>query len=117
MMTAKRFGRVVWGGTGILAAAFAHADDSGFYSDFDLGRATYAVATAVHFPTDTLSVVDPHSNDTSWGLTVGYRFTPHFGSEVGYVNLEFDHYDGVGDATSTGDTNVNVATIGVGYLF
>jgi hypothetical protein len=212
MMTAKCFGRVVYAGLGIFAASFAHADDSGFYADFDLGRATYAVATEVHFPADTLSVVDPHGKDTSWGLTVGYRFTPHFGSEVGYVNLgnesfpavdvtagstahgtasfssggpalalvgafqigyvevfvkagylfahadvsvagldgttklnakvtastpaplagvgcryefsehwhlklEFDHYDGVGDAMSTGDTNVNVATVGVGYLF
>jgi opacity protein-like surface antigen len=212
MISAKFFGRVGWGGLGIFAAAFAHADDSGFYADFDLGRATYAVATDVHFPADTLSVLDPHSKVTSWGLTVGYRFTPHFGSEVGYVNLgkesfpavdaiaggtahgtasfssggptlalvgafqigylelfvkagylfthvdlsvagvdgatklnakvtastpaplvgagcryefserwhvklEFDHYDGVGDAMSTGDTNVNVATVGVGYLF
>jgi opacity protein-like surface antigen len=212
MTTLQWFGRVVLGGLGICAATYAHADDSGFYADFDLGRATYSVATELHFPADTLSAVDSHSKDTSWGATVGYRFTPHFGAEVGYVNLgkesfpaldassggsaqgaarfssggptvalvgafqvgylemfvkagylfahadlsvagtdgvtklnakvtastpaplvgvgfryefserwhlkvEFDRYDGVGDATSTGAPDFNVATVGVGYLF
>jgi opacity protein-like surface antigen len=212
MMTLQWLGRVVSGGLAVCAATFAYADDSGFYADFDLGRATYSVATEVHFPADTLSAVDSHSKDTSWGATVGYRFTPHFGSEVGYVNLgkesfpaldaasggsahgaasfssggptvtlvgafqvgylemfvkagylfahadlsvagtdgatklnakvtastpaplvgvgfryefserwhlkvEFDRYDGVGDAMSTGDTDFTVVTVGVGYLF
>jgi hypothetical protein len=212
MMTAKCFGCVVLSGLASFAATVSFADASGFYADFDLGRATYGVATEVHFPADTLSAVDSHSKDTSWGATVGYRFTPHFGAEVGYVNLgkesfpavavasggsahgtasfsaggpalalvgafqvgylevfakagylfsqvdlsvagmdgatklsakmtasmpapllgagcryefsdhwhvkvEFDHYDGVGDAATTGGSNVNVATLGVGYFF
>jgi opacity protein-like surface antigen len=212
MMTAKCFGRVVLGGLAIFATRFASADDSGFYADFDVGRATYSLETDIHFPAATLSAVDPHIKDTSWGATLGYRFTPHFGSEVGYVNLgkesipapdasvggsahgtasfssggpalalvgafqigflemfvkagylfahadlsiagtdgatkldskvtastpaplagvgcryefsdrwhvklEFDHYDGVGDAATTGALNINVATLGIGYLF
>jgi hypothetical protein len=212
MMTAKCIGRVVLGGLASFATTVGFADAAGFYADFDLGRATYAVATEVRFPADTLSAIDSHSKDTSWGATVGYRFTPHFGAEVGYVNLgkesfpaldvtsggsaqgtasfsaggpalalvgaiqvgyvevfakagylfshaqlsvagmdgatklsakvtasppaplvglgcryefsdhwhfkvEFDHYDGVGDAATTGGSDVNVATLGVGYLF
>jgi hypothetical protein len=212
MMTAKWLGCVVSGGLAVFVTTLARADDSGSYADFDLGRAAYSVATDVHFPAVTLSAVDSHIKDTSWGVTLGYRFIPYFGTEVGYVSLgkesfpavdiggdagahgttsffsggptlalvgafqvgylemfvragylfaraelsvvgtdgatklngkmtattpvplggiglryefserwhvkfEFDHYDGVGDAESTGVANVNVATLGVGILF
>jgi hypothetical protein len=212
MMTAKWLGYVVSGGLAVFATTLARADDSGSYADFDLGRATYSVAADAHLPAVTFSAVDSHIKDTSWGVTFGYRFTPHFGTEVGYVSLgkesfpavdvggdagahgtvsfssggptlalvgafqvgylemfvkagylfaraelsvvgtdgstklnakmtastpvpmggvglryefserwhvkvEFDHYDGVGDAESTGVASVNVATWGVGFLF
>jgi hypothetical protein len=212
MMTVRSFARVVLGGLAIFATTSSYADDSGFYGDFDVGRATYSYATDVNFPAVTLSAADSRIKDSSWGATVGYRFTPHFGTEVGYVSLgkasvaaadasgagvargnfsftsggpgvalvgavqvgylemflklgylfahadlsvagtdgstklntkvtastpaplgglglryacndrwhvklEFDHYDGVGNAQSTGAANINVTTLGIGLLF
>ncbi len=212
MMTVKELRRVVLGGLGIFAATSSYADESGFYGDFDVGRATYPYASEVKFPVATLSAVDSSVRDTSWGLTVGYRFTPHFGAEVGYVSLgkeavsatdasgagvahgtfdfnsggptvalvgavqvwyleafaklgylfahadlsatgadgptkldakvtastpaplagaglrfefserwhvklEFDHYDGIGNAATTGSVNINSTTLGIGVLF
>ena len=104
MMTVTCLRRVVLGGLAVCAATVVHADDSGFYADFDLGRATYSVATDVHFPADTLSAVDAHIKDTAWGATVGYRFTPHFGSEVGYVNLGKESFPAL-DVSSGGSAH------------
>jgi hypothetical protein len=212
MMTVSALQRVVLGGLAIFATTSSYADDSGFYGDFDVGRATYSYASEVNFPAVTLSAVDSRIKDTSWGATVGYRFTPHVGTEVGYVSLgkasvpaadaagagiahgtfsftsggpavalvgavqvgylemflklgylfahadlsvagtdgstklnakvtastpaplggpglryafndrwhvkfEFDHYDGVGNTQTTGAANINVATLGIGFLF
>jgi hypothetical protein len=33
------------------------------------------------------------------------------------MKFEFDHYDGVGNAQTTGAANINVATLGIGLLF
>jgi hypothetical protein len=212
MMTVKSFERVVLGGLALFATTSSYAEDSGFYGDFDLGRATYSYAAAVNFPAVTLSAAAPRIKDTSWGATVGYRFTPHFGTELGYVSLgktsvpaadasgagaahgtfsfnsggpavalvgavqvgylelflklgylfehadlsvagtdgstklnvkvtastpaplaglglryefndrwhgklEFDHYDSVGNTETTGAANINVTTLGIGFLF
>ena len=104
MMTVTCLRRVVLGGLAVCATTVVHAGDSGFYADFDFGRATYSVATDVHFPADTLSAVDSHIKDTSWGATVGYRFTPHFGSEVGYVNLGKESFPAL-DVSSGGSAH------------
>lgn len=210
MNSQKTSDRVVLGILAIVAAGSASAEDSGFYAELDLGQARYPYSTVIDLHGVTLSSVNPRIKDTSWGGTVGYRFTPYFGSEVGYVSLgrgsasvsnasgtaqgeasftsrgptlalvgaaqisnleaflklgylfahadlavaaidgptklnatvsantpapfgglglryafnehwhlklEFDHYDGVGDAATTGTANINVATLGVGCLF
>jgi hypothetical protein len=212
MMTVSATQRVVLGGAAIFAATASYAADSGFYGDFDVGRATYSYATDVNLPVVTLSAADSRIKDTSWGATVGYRFTPHLGTELSYVSLgkasvpaadaagaglahgtfnfssrgpavalvgavqlgylemflklgylfaradlsvagtdgatklnakvtastpaplgglglryafndrwhvklEFDRYDAVGNALSTGAANINVATLGIGFLF
>ena len=213
MISKRTFDRVVLGILAIVAARSASAGDSGFYANLDLGQAKYPYSTVIDLHGVTLSSVNPRIKDTSWGGTVGYRFTPYFGSEVGYVNLgkgsasvsdasgtgaaqgeasftsrgptlalvgavqignleaflrlgylfahtnlsvaaaadgptklnatmsantpapfgglgfryvfndrwhlklEFDHYDGVGDAVTTGTANINVATLGVGCRF
>jgi|HubBroStandDraft_5_1064220.scaffolds.fasta_scaffold01423_8 hypothetical protein len=127
MMTVKFFWRVVLGGLAVCATTVVSADDSGFYADFDLGRATYSVATDVHFPSDTLSAVDARVADTSWGVTVGYRFTPHFGAEAGYVNLGSESFPAVDVASggsahgtasfsSGGPTLALVGAFQIGYL-
>lgn len=213
-MTSKRIlGRVVLGILTIVAARSASADDdSGLYADLDLGQAHYPYSTVIDSHGVSLSSVSPRVKDTSWDGTVGYRFTPYFGTEVGYVNLgkgstpvsdtsdagaargqasftsrgpilalvgavqfgnleaflrlgylfahtnlwvaavegptklnaavsantaatfgglglryafndhwhiklEFDHYDGVGDAAATGTANFGVATLGIGCRF
>jgi OOP family OmpA-OmpF porin len=46
------------------------------------------------------------------GAGLRYEF-----NERWHVKLEFDHYDGVGDAETTGAANINVATLGMGYRF
>jgi OmpA-like transmembrane domain len=127
MMTAKWFGCVVSGGLAVSATAFARADDSGSYADFDLGRAGYSVAADAHFPTVTFSAVDSRIKDTSWGVTFGYRFIPYFGTEVGYVSLGKESFPAVdvgGDAgahatasfSSGGPTLALVGAFQVGYL-
>jgi len=87
-MTSERtFCGVVLGILAIIAARSASADNSGFYADFDLGQAKYAYSAVTDVHGVDLSSVNPRIKDTSWGGTVGYRFTPYFGSEVGYMNL------------------------------
>jgi opacity protein-like surface antigen len=126
-MSVKTFERVVWGGLAILAATTSYADDSGFYGELDLGRATYSYVSEVNFPAVTLSAPDSRIRDTSWGATVGYRFTPHFGTEVGYVSLGKTSVSaadtagggvahGTFDFTSGGPTVALVGAIQVGYL-
>ena len=210
MFSERTLGRVALGILAIAAARSASAEDSGFYADLDLGQARYPYSTIIDLHGVVLSSVNPRIKDTSWGGTVGYRFTPYLGSEVGYVNLgkgsasvsdasgaaqgkasftargptlvlvgaaqisnleafvrlgylfahadltvaaidgptklnatisantpaafgglgfryafndhwhlklEFDHYDGVGDAATTGTVNINIATFGVGCRF
>ena len=213
MISERIFECVVAGILALVATQSASADESGFYTDLDLGQAQYPYSTAIDSHGVTLSSANPHVKDTSWDSTVGYRFTPYFGAEVGYVNLgkgsaslsdasdtgssqgaarftsrgptlslvgavqignleaflrlgylfahavlsvattvdaaarlnttvsantlapfaglglryafndrwhlklEFDRYDDVGDAATTGTANINVATLGVGYRF
>jgi len=46
------------------------------------------------------------------GLGFRYAF-----NESWHVKVEFDHYDGVGDAETTGAANINVAAFGIGCRF
>jgi hypothetical protein len=46
------------------------------------------------------------------GLGFRYAF-----NERWHVKVEFDHYDGVGDAETTGAANINVAAFGIGCRF
>jgi opacity protein-like surface antigen len=213
MIREKIFARFALVILAIVATSPATADQSGAYADLDLGQAKYPYANIVDIHGVALSSVNRHIKDTYWGATVGYRFTPYFGSEVGYVNLgkgsapvsdtsgtgtklgganfssrgptlalvgavqlgnleaflrlgylfahvdlsvaatvdgptklnatisantlapfgglgfryafserwhlkfEFDHYDDVGDAATTGTATISVATLGVGYRF
>jgi hypothetical protein len=71
----------------MVAGSCASAEDSGFYADLDLGQASYPYSTAVHLDGVMLSSTRVSMKSTFWGGTVGYRFTPYFGSEVGYVDL------------------------------
>ncbi len=46
------------------------------------------------------------------GAGIRYAFNDHW-----HVKLEFDHYDGIGDAATTGSVNINAATLGIGCRF
>ncbi|MDB6011455.1 MAG: hypothetical protein JWL65_3705 [Gammaproteobacteria bacterium] len=46
------------------------------------------------------------------GLGFRYAF-----NESWHIKFEFDHYDGVGDAETTGAANINVAAFGIGCRF
>jgi hypothetical protein len=46
------------------------------------------------------------------GLGFRYAF-----NESWHLKVEFDHYDGVGDAETTGIANINVAAFGIGCRF
>src|SRR5579863_2959168 len=87
MFSERTLGRVALGILAIVAARSASAEDSGFYADLDLGQARYPYSTVIALHGVVLSSVNPRIKDTSWSGTVGYRFTPYLGSEVGYVNL------------------------------
>ena len=87
MISERIFGCVVLGILAIVTARSAIAGESGFYADLDIGQARYPYSALVNLHGVTLRSVDAPIKDTSWGATAGYRFTPYFGSEVGYVNL------------------------------
>jgi opacity protein-like surface antigen len=87
MSKAQMLNRVVLGIVAIVAASSASADQSGFYADLDVGQAKYPYSNVIELQHATLRAVDLSIKDTSWDGIVGYRFTPHFGSEVGYVLL------------------------------
>jgi hypothetical protein len=65
----------------MVAGSCASAEDSGFYADLDLGQASYPYSTAVHLDGVMLSSTRVSMKSTFWGGTVGYRFTPYFGSD------------------------------------
>ena len=127
MISARTFCRVVLGILAILAAGSASADDSGFYADVDLGQAKYSYSTVTDLHGVMLSSVNPHIKEIAWDGTVGYRFTPYFGSEVGYVNLgkgsasvsdasSTDAAPGKASFTSKGPTLALVSAVQIGNL-
>jgi hypothetical protein len=74
-----------------------------------------------------LSSVNPHIKETAWDGIVGYRFTPYFGSEIGYVNLgkgsasvsdpsSTDAAQGKASFTSKGPTLALVGAVQIGNL-
>lgn len=46
------------------------------------------------------------------GAGIRYAFNDHW-----HVKLEFDHYDRIGDAQTTGSVNINATTLGIGCRF
>ena len=87
MTSARIFNGVVLSILATLAVRPAAADPSGFYADVDLGQAWYPYSTVIDSHGVALSAVNHSTKDTSWGGIIGYRFTPYFGSEAGFVNL------------------------------
>jgi len=109
----------------VVAVRSAAAEDSGFYADVDLGQAKYPYSTAVDLHGVNLSSSRVPIKSTFWGATVGYRFTPYFGSEVGYINLSKSSVwvsDGSGTArgeasfAAKGPTLALVGAVQVGNL-
>jgi hypothetical protein len=80
-----------------LSRLFAHADLS---------------AAATDGPTKLNTRMTASTPAPVAGLGFRYAF-----NESWHVKVEFDHYDGVGDAETTGAANVNVVVFGIGCRF
>lgn len=80
-------------GFGLLPGANALAQDGGWYSGVFGGVAKVDIGSKGSLDTryfDDTSILDDSSlddSDPSFGVQVGYRFTPHFAVEAGYVRL------------------------------
>lgn len=77
-----------------LAAGAAHAAPSsrpGWYGGLDLGRSHLGLSGSDldrGFAAQGISgATSLDRSDTAWGLTLGYRFNPHFALEGGYTDL------------------------------
>lgn len=127
MISERIFGCVVLGILTIVTARSAAAGESGLYADLDIGQAKYPYSALVDLHGVTLRSVDVPIKGTSWGATVGYRFAPYFGSEVGYVNFgkasppvanapEPGATQGAARFTSAGATVALVGAVQVGNL-
>jgi|SRR6185437_3658893 len=87
-MTSKRpRDCVVLGILAIVATRCATAESYGFYADLGLGQARYPYSAVVDVHDVTLTSPRLSLKDTAWDGMVGYRFSPYFGAEAGYVNL------------------------------
>jgi OmpA-OmpF porin, OOP family len=85
----------------VMATAFActvAAEESPWYMGGNVGQSDYK---------------DVGDEDTTWGLRGGYRFTPYFGAEVGYVDFGelSDNIPDVGSATLSANA---IEAVGVG---
>lgn len=74
--------------------ASAFADDSGWYLDADLGRASYSGLQDLGGPfgqyyhtVDTPFTGSYTSHHSAYGFTVGYQANRYFGMEAGYLDL------------------------------
>jgi hypothetical protein len=81
-----------------LAYLFAHTDLS--------------VAATVDGPTKLNATISANTPAPFGGLGLRYAVNDHW-----HLKVEFDHYDDVGDAATTGTANINVTTLGVGCRF
>lgn len=65
----------------------AVADDSGWYLGAGAGAADTADDARLGLPDAPPLGGRTEDNKFSWGVTAGYRFSPHFALELGYVDL------------------------------
>lgn len=68
------------------AASAARADDTAWHAALDIGQSHFneSAVAASSKPSGSSSI---RINDTGYRVSVGYRFTPHLGFEMGYVDL------------------------------
>jgi OOP family OmpA-OmpF porin len=89
-------------------AAPARAADHGFYAGIDLGRAILPDLGGgdAELNDITLTNTSVDQSDTSWAARIGFRFSPYFAMELGYIDLgestaKFANATAPADATVT----------------
>lgn len=85
-----------------IAQAASAADDSGWYLGAGAGQIDTADDARLGVPDVPLLNGRTDDNKLSWSLAAGYRFSPHFAIELGYVDLGRLEAD-VGDLTGNSD--------------
>jgi OmpA-OmpF porin, OOP family len=93
----------------LAIAQAASADDSGWYLGAGAGLADSADNAQLGVPDVALLSGRTDDNKLSWGFAAGYRFSPHFAIELGYVDL------GELEADVSDLTGVTDAQAGVGF--
>jgi len=74
------------GAAGVATAQSAD-DERGFYLGALAGVANYPSRPKLIVGNFTLKSTDTREEDTSWGVTAGYRFSRHIAVEAGYLDL------------------------------